>query len=291
MTIALSEDEGADCAGTCDGDAFGGDQQMHEWARAIEEYILWLIAGNASKNSIRVRRSYITRLSRVLPEPWPVTRSDLMGWMAQQRWSPEAKKSARSALRSFYRWALSDGNITEDPTALLPSIHVPRSLPRPTPEHVWRSALDRADTRERLMVILGAKEGLRRAEISRVRGIDLEDGNMLRIIGKGGHVRRVPIIDQELLDALAAAGGGYLFPGGDEGHISPWWTGTLLSRLLGPGWTGHTLRHRAGTRGYRATKDLRAVQEFLGHASIKTTQIYTQIEDDDLRAVAAALVA
>jgi integrase/recombinase XerC len=265
-----------------------GEAHMHEWSKAIATYLLWLSAGGASKDTIRLRKSYITRFSRAGYSPWEATTENLIEWMVQQGWpSPETKKCARASLRSFYEWAAATGRVAISPGAALPRVKVPRAMPRPTPDNIFTAALAHADTRERLMVKLGALDGLRRAEIAKVRGTDLI-GRKLRIVGKGGHIRSVPVIDQELIDALEAAGDAYLFPGNDDGHLSPWWVGKLLSRLLGPGWTGHTLRHRAGTRGFKGTKDLRAVQEFLGHASVKTTQLYTFIDDDDMIAVVQA---
>ena len=55
-----------------------------------------------------------------------------------------------------------------------------------------------------------------------------------------------------------------------------------LSELLGEGWTGHTLRHRFATEVYRGSKDIRATQALLGHASTVTTQRYTALVDEDL---------
>jgi site-specific recombinase XerC len=57
------------------------------------------------------------------------------------------------------------------------------------------------------------------------------------------------------------------------------------------GYTMHTLRHRFGTRAYRGSRNLRAVQELLGHASIATTERYTAIDDDEIRAAAMAAAA
>lgn len=72
---------------------------------------------------------------------------------------------------------------------------------------------------------------------------------------------------------------GFVFPSvrTPSGHLSPDALGDLVSDLLGPGWSGHTLRHRAAADWYAVDRDLRAVQELLGHADIRTTQRYTPV--------------
>jgi site-specific recombinase XerD len=118
----------------------------------------------------------------------------------------------------------------------------------------------------------------------------------LRVIGKGGHERTVPISD-ELAAELVAVPGPYVFPAVDRWgnvigpHITPHQLGKLIAAALPDNWTVHTLRHRFATKAYQATGDIRAVQELLGHASPVTTAIYTQVANESLRraAMAAAL--
>ena len=71
-------------------------------------------------------------------------------------------------------------------------------------------------------------------------------------------------------------------------HVIPSVLGKRLKRLLGRDarWTTHTVRHRFATVAYAHSGDLRAVQELLGHESVATTQIYTKVADERLRAVA-----
>jgi integrase/recombinase XerC len=63
--------------------------------------------------------------------------------------------------------------------------------------------------------------------------------------------------------------------------------GKLVARALPDNWTAHTLRHRYATLTYRGSRNLRVVQTLMGHASILTTQRYTQVSDDEIRAAAA----
>ena len=137
------------------------------------------------------------------------------------------------------------------------------------------------------MILLATFGGLRRSEIARVHADDIE-GDFLLVTGKGGRRRSIPIhpVLAPHLEIIKTRGG-WAFPGRFTGHCHPDHVGKNLSRLLGSGWTGHTLRHRFATTAYSGSRDLRAVQELLGHASVTTTQIYTMVTVDQLREVYA----
>ncbi|WP_424446435.1 tyrosine-type recombinase/integrase [Microbacterium sp. CH-015] len=81
-------------------------------------------------------------------------------------------------------------------------------------------------------------------------------------------------IDLEPESADATEPEGYLFPGRDNGHLSPRYVGKIIRDLLPGEWTMHTLRHRFGTRAYALTSDLLLVQDLLGHSSPSTTRRY-----------------
>jgi integrase len=152
---------------------------------------------------------------------------------------------------------------------------------------VLADALERSSERTRLMLLLAAYAGLRRAEIAKLHTCDLVDGTM-RIKGKGGRVRSVPI-HPRIAAHLAGAPYGYLFPGSRGGHLSPDRVGRIMSDALGPGWTAHTLRHRFGTRLYAQSHDVLQAQQLLGHSSPATTQRYVRLPDDAAAAAVAAI--
>lgn len=214
-----------------------------------------------------------------------VDRRRVAHWLANRSWSTATRKSARTAIRAWFRWAVHEQLLDVDPTDGLPSITVPRTLPRPAPDEVWGRAWSRADTWQlRMMLLLACHCGLRRAEIAAVKRADLS-GATVRVAGKGGHMRQVPL-SPDLQREVAAwpAGLVYLCPGRWGGHVEASYVGKRLSTLLGPGWSGHTLRHRAATNAYEASGDLGAVQDMLGHASPETTRIYTRISSERLAA-------
>lgn len=264
---------------------------MDEWAQPIADYLSWQRAAGRSKDVLRTRYRYLTGLARSAQiGPWAVATADMISFLGRDGWAPETRKSARGALRSFYSWALETDQIIIDPSRKLPAVRVPAGKPRPAPEQVVMAALLTPDVRMRLMVMLGALQGLRCAEISRVHSADY-DAEQIRVFGKGGKVRVLPL--HPWVSAALAGHQGYVFPGKDNGHLSPQWVGTVLRRLLGSGWSAHTLRHRFASQAYAAQRDLRAVQELLGHSKPETTARYTAIPDGALRAavLGASLVA
>lgn len=128
----------------------------HTWQQIIDEWTVWLIAGQAAAATVYQRRWQLRRLAVAHPgrSPWKLTGDDLTRWLTGQGWGPEAMKSSRSALRSFYRWGLDTGRTRRDPSAKLPKVRVGRHLPRPAAhDHVDR-VLAVADPRTRLMVML-----------------------------------------------------------------------------------------------------------------------------------------
>lgn len=158
------------------------------------------------------------------------------------------------------------------------------------------------------MLLLAAYAGLRRGEIAGLAWADIDtDNDLIQVTGKGRHQRVVPL-SPVVRDALTAEryrrrtgqfGPGwrftpdprspFVFPGRSEGHMSPDSVGAILTGILGSGWTAHTLRHRFGTTAYKKTKDLRAVQELLGHSKPETSARYAAVDADDLRAAVLAV--
>jgi site-specific recombinase XerD len=221
-----------------------------------------------------------------------VDEAGVVAWMAAHEWAPNTRVGQRAAIRGLHRWMLRRGMRPDDPTADLPTVRVPPAVPHPASEQALADARARAARDEvRLMIDLAACAGLRRTEIATLRFADLVEesgGPALRITGKGGRVRLVPIPDT-LAERIGAQRSGWVFPGGtDAGHVCPDQVGRILSGVLGPGATGHHLRHRYATVTYRASRDLRAVQTLLGHSSPTTTAIYTEVALDDLRRAALA---
>lgn len=262
---------------------------LDEWRFAIDDYMAWMHAAETAASTLRVYLHYLTAFASTGVSPYAAGIDELSRFLGRPGWRPATRKTARSALRSFYSWAVLTGRMDTDPSQLLRPIRVPAGRPRPVPDDVIARALARAVPRDRLMVMLACYAGLRRAEISRVHRRDIVDG-VLRIEGKGGRIRDVPL-HPVLIAALDRwpIRSGYIFPGMVDGHISADRVGHILAELFGDGWTAHTGRHRFLTKAYLAERDVIAVKELAGHSKLDTTMVYTKVPDGALmRAVMAA---
>lgn len=151
-----------------------------------------------------------------------------------------------------------------------------------------RSLSRGATSRDRALVMLGRYACLRLNEITTLH-MRNRDGDRLIIRGKGDK-ERIVYANEPLLFALRRLEqdepSGYYFPGETDGHLHPQSVHKIIKRITG--WNPHALRHAGATAAYRATGDLRAVQDMLGHASLATTQRYLHLDDEARRRVAAA---
>lgn len=258
------------------------------WDTALHTFEVALRAAGRRETTIGTRLRHVRQMARALPRTAPaeVSADQLLEWAAARDWAPETRHSYYVSIRAFYA-AL---RIDPSPADALPTISRPVPPPRPTPERVYRDALAAADERTRAILVLAGAAGLRRGEIVRVNIADLSDDGaspFLLVRAKGGHDRLIPVTAEiaGLIRTRCAADpdGGWAFPSRDGGHIRPRWASKLAARVLPPGWSLHSLRHRFATTAYSADRDLLAVQRLLGHSSVATTQRYTAPPDDAMR--------
>lgn len=276
------------------------------WQPHIDEYLLVQAAAGRPKTTLGTRRAHLAHVARSLRcKPHEVTAKRLVAWFGRQKhWARETRRGYRNTLRSFFQWGHRVGLFAENFATELPHVKARKPAPRPAPEDVWEAAVEHArrngDDRVALMLQIAA-HGLRRAEVAQVHVRDVTrsaSGYVLLVHGKGDKKRTIPLAvstAERLLEGAAghtpgASTTGYLFPGADDGHLSPRWTGRLCSRTMPGVWTMHTLRHRAATRAFRVTRNLVAVQKMMGHESVATTQMYTYVDDDEVRAAMMAAV-
>lgn len=263
------------------------------WEAALSGWETWMRVAARRESTVRLRSDLVRSIARRsrTDHPRELKLNDIVGLCSERPWSAEHRRAVRTSLVGFYDWAMKMEVVSDNPARKLPKVAAPAPAPRPAPDDVWLALLAAAPPRERLMALLAGEAGLRRAEVAAVHCDDLiQDlhGWSLLIHGKGGKQRVVPLTDRLVAEIRAYCPGGYLFPGQIDGHISPKQAGTVVSKLMPPGWTIHRLRHRYATRGYAGTGNLRAVQEALGHASVATTQRYTAVSSREVRSVSEA---
>ena len=283
--------------------------------RAADSFLLGLdvergVSANTLESYGRDLRDYLSYLGQenvVASEE--VGREHILEFLTRrQREGLGAKSRARllSTLRGFHRHCCEAGLSPRDPTDNLPGPRLPRSLPHSLSVEEVRRLLEVPDLssplgmRDRAMLELLYACGLRASELCGIRRHALElRASQLRVRGKGEKDRMVP------LGAPAkAALSRYLEqvrPGWPKGQLSDRVflnaRGGPLSRVglwkilkkhasavgLQDRVTPHVLRHSFATHMLVGGADLRAVQELLGHADIRTTQIYTHLDRDYLR--------
>ena len=231
------------------------------------------------------------------------THTDLRAWMAEERsrgLSARSLARALSAVKGFTAWAAD--RTGADATTVL-SARGPkyrRRLPRPLSEDSASEILteigsdaseDWIAARDTAIATLLYGLGLRISEALSLTGSDHPLPQVLRITGKGGKARPVPVIP-----AAARAVNDYvtlcpydllpnepLFRGARGGPVNPRLIQGAMERArlrlgLPATATPHALRHSFATHLLSAGGDLRAIQELLGHASLSTTQAYTAVD-------------
>ncbi len=222
--------------------------------------------------------------------------------------APTSLKLEVVALRIFFRFLAGRGLIKIDPAEKLPLPRLPQSLPQPlSPLEMERLLAapigkDELSLRDRAILELLYASGLRISELcqSRLEHLDLEEG-IIRVTGKGNKTRLVPVGQSALnalTDYLSTARPKLLSPKSGaaiflsvRGHpLTPariWQLVQHYSKQAGLAESvhPHQLRHSFATHLLSGGADLRIIQEMLGHASIATTQIYTQVDRSQLKKI------
>lgn len=209
-----------------------------------------------------------------------------------------------SALRTFFRYLVREGVLERNPGELVGTPRAEKYLPKTlTVDEIFAlmepaSGADLLALRDRAIVETLYSCGLRVRELTGldVASLDLESG-LVRVVGKGRKERIVPV-GRKAREALAdyldhrgqPSGATPLFVNHRGGRLTPRSVQrNLKGRLLQAGIlkdaTPHALRHSFATHLLDGGADLRAIQELLGHASLSTTQKYTQVSIEHLTSV------
>lgn len=244
----------------------------------------WTSWATGSYSTHTIRQTTVAAASLIRLTGVPVesaTAADLDRWWQLIPMDPATRGAYLSGLCRFYRWRLLRDPAASDPTRYLTRPRLPRRLPRPVSAAAVEVAVAATAQPCRTWIAVAAWAGLRRAEIAGLSpGHVHVDGTTLslRITGKGGRQRLIPVPPR-----LATVLAGYGWPIRTAGHVGDQ-VATCLRRL-GIDATCHQLRHYYATELYRATGDVLAVSTLMGHASVATTQVYAQVDDQHLAAL------
>ena len=206
-----------------------------------------------------------------------------------------------SALRMFFRWLEAEDIAKSRAVQQVALPKVPHGIPRPLTLEKAAAVVDGGATaeldwiagRDTAVLLLLYGSGLRISEALAIRRKDAPtpERDVLRVVGKGGKERLVPVLPITrdaiaryiALCAYPLAPDAPLFLGAKGGPLSPRIVQLAMVRLrdalgLPDTATPHALRHSFATHLLSAGADLRQIQELLGHASLSTTQVYTEVD-------------
>jgi integrase/recombinase XerD len=280
---------------------------------AIDAFIdaLWLEEG-LSRNTLAAYRRDLALYAKWLAQrgkQLPVTEEhDLHGYFAARHAGSKATSANRrlTVFKRYFRWALRERLIDEDPTLRLQSAKQPLRVPKTLTEAQVEALLDAPDVdtplglRDRTMLELMYASGLRVTELVTLKTfqVGMNEG-VLRVMGKGSKERLVPFgqvardwIVRYLADARPAILAGqqtddlFVTARGQGMTRAMFWV-VVKKHAAAAGITAplspHTLRHAFATHLLNHGADLRAVQMLLGHADISTTTIYTHVARERLK--------
>ncbi|WP_130865760.1 tyrosine recombinase XerC [Acidipropionibacterium timonense] len=285
----------------------------------IDDFCDHLVAIRRSANTVRAYRRDLEGLM-VHAHEHGITRlaevdlAELRDWLAASRQggaSPATMQRHWASARSFFRWARAEGLVDTDPAAGLRAAKVPRRLPKVLTADQARRVMDDAVARAgddptprgrrdaAILEVLYAG-GVR---VSELCGLDLDDldrdRDTIRVTGKGDKERTVPLGAPAwaALDRWLARRGEWVTPASGRAVLLGTRGGRIDQRVVrrivhqhlrldddAPDLGPHGLRHAMATHLLEGGADLRSVQEMLGHESLSTTQIYTHVSTERLRA-------
>ena len=286
-----------------------------------EEYLSWLaVEKGRSRNTLVAYRhdlvgyeAWATSEGLDTAQARPADLERYLDGLRAQGRNPASLARATTSLRGLYRFWVGEETITDDPTADVRSPTLPRRLPKALEESQVIGLLDSVDgiepidLRDRALLELLYGTGARISEVVGLSLLDIAaDDGLLRVFGKGAKERLVPLggpARSALTVWLGPQGRPRMEPRqfarrGDAEAVFLNVRGTRLSRQAA--WAAikgratkvgladvvspHVLRHSCASHMLAHGADIRVVQEVLGHVSIATTQIYTRLSRDHLRA-------
>jgi len=241
-----------------------------------------------------------------------ITKADLLAMLTRphhrsgEQLAGGTKQAERSYIKGFFQWLAEEGYREDDPSLRLPKVKIPRRRPRPLRQAQIESMLNSgAYSRTRDMITIAALSGLRIGEIVKMRGEDVDlDEAIIRSRRKGNFDHQVPLHPALMVMAARYPSTGWWFPSPYRSKQFPNGGGHILmasaSDAIGKAIrragvtdgriTGHSLRHYYASQLLMTGTSIRVIQEMLGHASLATTQLYTEVTGAQMQTAVESLV-
>lgn len=290
---------------------------MQEDVDAFLKYLQ--VERGLSPNTLAAYSNDLQQLASFLqdksPSPKPgwdaVDRNFLTNYLLDMRgrsYADTTRARKMAAMRAFFKFLVGEGKLKSDPTKLLDSPRMGRSLPRPISIYEMQQLLEEAGKnpspegkRDKAMLELLYATGMR---VSELVGLNLEDVDtrsaFVRCLGKGSKERLIPVHRRacqavseyaekarpKLLEKDTTEKAMFINRWGQRLTRQGFWQRLkehVKAAHLGHRVTPHTLRHSFATHMLAGGADLRSVQEMLGHANISTTQVYTHLTSEHTR--------
>ena len=261
---------------------------LSAYGRDLPELVRLLTEGASETAQDLTRRDFVAALKR----------------LSQQGLSERTLARKLSAWRQYCGWLVQSGMMDNDPTFNLKAPRLPERLPKALPQEELNHMLDSTPAddslavRDHALFELMYGSGLRLREIHSLElGDVLLDEGWVSVTGKGRKERQVPLSGKSvealrayLSERVAADGETALFTGKNgtrlgqrqiQKRLQAWAVQHGSGQHISP----HMMRHSYASHLLQSSRDIRAVQELLGHSNLSTTQIYTKLDFDHLAKV------
>ena len=283
-----------------------------DFGLSLDGYLKMLGQQGKSAHTLSAYGRDLTELVRLLTEGSSETAQDLtrrdfvaaLKRLSQQGLSERTLARKLSAWRQYCGWLVQSGMMDNDPTFNLKAPRLPERLPKALPQEELNHMLDSTPAddslavRDHALFELMYGSGLR---LSEIHGLDLGDvlldEGWVSVTGKGRKERQVPLSGKSvkalrayLSERVAADGETALFTGKNgtrlgqrqiQKRLQAWAVRQGSGQHISP----HMMRHSYASHLLQSSRDIRAVQELLGHSNLSTTQIYTKLDFDHLAKV------
>lgn len=283
-----------------------------DFGLSLDGYLKMLGQQGKSAHTLSAYGRDLTELVRLLTEGSSETAQDLkrrdfvaaLKRLSQQGLSERTLARKLSAWRQYCGWLVQSGMMDNDPTFNLKAPRLPERLPKALPQEELNHMLDSAPVddslavRDHALFELMYGSGLR---LSEIHGLDLGDvlldEGWVSVTGKGRKERQVPLSGKSveslrtyLSERVAADGETALFTGKNgtrlgQRQIQKRLQACAVQQGSGQHISPHMMRHSYASHLLQSSRDIRAVQELLGHSNLSTTQIYTKLDFDHLAKV------